>query len=322
MDEHSENNILVPQNYSNRPEDYKTLIHSIVNGDIAFSVHGNQQSSENREDLIKDALKGIIADNQKYSALFLTAPAGYVVLNENLKVQEANRMAGLLLGREPDNLKGTGFNDFLENDYQDSFHFFIKNLKAGKTDGCRLKLKNDSGFYDFRGTTGLEKESENQTFRIMFFNLSEGTSSDLHSQLEGDIEYAPDQKPKPGDGILKDLTILVADDDELARIYLGQLLNDKCRKVLFAENGKEAVEIFQNSREIDLILMDIKMPVLDGYSATIKIKEIDKKVIVIAQTAYALASDREKALAAGCNDYLAKPLMKKDLFSVIEKFFK
>jgi CheY-like chemotaxis protein len=67
--------------------------------------------------------------------------------------------------------------------------------------------------------------------------------------------------------------------------------------------------------------MDIKMPVMDGYSATIKIKELSKQVVVVAQTAYALASDREKALAAGCDDYLAKPLMKKDLFSVIVKFF-
>jgi CheY-like chemotaxis protein len=124
------------------------------------------------------------------------------------------------------------------------------------------------------------------------------------------------------DNKLENLTILVTDDDEVTRFYLSELFEQKCRKMFFAKNGKEAVELFQNNPDIDLILMDIKMPVMDGYSATIKIKEIDKKVIVVAQTAYALASDREKALAAGCNDYLAKPLMKKDLYSVIEKFFK
>ena len=124
------------------------------------------------------------------------------------------------------------------------------------------------------------------------------------------------------DKILDKLTVLVADDDEVARIFLSELLEGKCKKVLFAKNGKEAVELYQTNDRIDMVLMDIKMPVMDGYSATIKIKEMDKKAVIIAQTAFALARDREKALAAGCDEYLAKPLLKKDLFSVIEKFFK
>ena len=303
-------------------EEHKSLISSILNNELEFTVHSNQITSGLSENLLKEALNELLTENRRYSELFFSAPAGYVVLKGDFQIQEINKIAVLWLKKGEHELTGYNFSDFLDADYQDTFRFFIKNLKAGKSDGCKLKLKDESQLFAFRGTSGLENEIENQTYRILFFGLSKGTISNTNSQLETDVEYAPDQKPKSGNGILKDLTILVADDDELARIYIDQLLNDKCRKVLFAENGKEAVEIFQNNMEIDLILMDIKMPVLDGYSATIKIKEQNKKVIVIAQTAYALASDREKALAAGCDDYLAKPLMKKDLFTVIEKFFK
>lgn len=67
--------------------------------------------------------------------------------------------------------------------------------------------------------------------------------------------------------------------------------------------------------------MDIKMPGMDGYEATRQIREFNKKVIIIAQTAYGLADDREKAIAAGCNDYIAKPIKNAELLALIQKYF-
>jgi PAS domain S-box-containing protein len=128
-------------------------------------------------------------------------------------------------------------------------------------------------------------------------------------------------KNLPIDTTLKELTILVAEDEEVARLYLTEILEKKCKKLLFAENGKQAVEVYKNHPGIDLVLMDIKMPVMDGYSATMKIKENDSNALVVAQTAYALAGDKEKALAAGCRDYLTKPLKKSHLEEVIQKYF-
>jgi PAS domain S-box-containing protein len=122
-----------------------------------------------------------------------------------------------------------------------------------------------------------------------------------------------------GDVILKDLTILVAEDDSAGQIYLSELLKKKCKRIFFAGNGKEAVQLFSENPEIDLVLMDLKMPVMDGYEATAKIKEINRDVVVIAQTAYALAEDKRKAINAGCNDYLTKPV-KAEL--LIEKIYK
>jgi PAS domain S-box-containing protein len=121
--------------------------------------------------------------------------------------------------------------------------------------------------------------------------------------------------------ILNDLTILAAEDDEVGRLYLATIFEKKCKKIMFTSNGLEAVNTFRGNRDINLILMDIRMPLMDGYTATKKIREIDKNVVVVAQTAYAMAGDREKALAAGCHDYITKPLNRKKLLELIDKHF-
>jgi PAS domain S-box-containing protein len=121
--------------------------------------------------------------------------------------------------------------------------------------------------------------------------------------------------------VLKNLTILVAEDDTTSQIYISELLRGKCKKVFFAENGKEAVQLFSENPEIDLVLMDMKMPVMDGYKATEKIKEINPDAVVIAQTAYALSGDKEKILEAGCDDYLPKPFPGKRLIELVWKHF-
>lgn len=144
------------------------------------------------------------------------------------------------------------------------------------------------------------------------------------SKIEPGIDRSVIEKkplPKvndPGD-LINYLTILVAEDDEPARVYLSELLKNECRKIHFANNGREAVDMYAELKP-DLVLMDIKMPVMDGYSAAIKIKGMDDNALIIAQTAYALAGDREKALAAGCSDYLAKPVRKEDLLNMIRKY--
>jgi CheY-like chemotaxis protein len=88
-----------------------------------------------------------------------------------------------------------------------------------------------------------------------------------------------------------------------------------------ARNGIEAVEICKNCPEIDLILMDIKMPEMDGYEATRQIRQFNKEVVIIAQTAYAQSSDRKKTFDAGCDDYISKPIKKDELLSIIRKYF-
>ncbi|SHE34032.1 PAS/PAC sensor hybrid histidine kinase [Mariniphaga anaerophila] len=127
-------------------------------------------------------------------------------------------------------------------------------------------------------------------------------------------------EPEAGNSVLNKLTILVAEDDFSGKVYLSELLDGKCKKLFFAENGEEAVRLFSEHPDIDLILMDIKMPEMNGFQATREIKKVNPEVVVIAQTACALSGDKEKAFNAGCNDYLTKPFSRENLLEMVTKY--
>lgn len=116
--------------------------------------------------------------------------------------------------------------------------------------------------------------------------------------------------------------ILVAEDDEANFLFIREVLAGKDYFIVRATNGREVIETVKERQDIDLVLMDIKMPDLDGYKATKYIKEIRNDLPVIAQTAYAFTSDREKALAAGCDDYISKPIDSAKLLALIAKYLK
>lgn len=117
------------------------------------------------------------------------------------------------------------------------------------------------------------------------------------------------------------LKILIAEDDENSEMYLRVIIKSICKELLTAETGREAIAACRNHPDIDLILMDIQMPSTNGYEATREIREFNKEVIIIAQTAFALAGDREKAIEAGCNDYITKPINKEKIMQVLAKYF-
>lgn len=140
------------------------------------------------------------------------------------------------------------------------------------------------------------------------------------------LEYKPaTQDKKKAEGQLKQsetgLKIVIADDDSTARDYLRIIVSKVSREIFTVQTGNEAVEFLRSNPDTDLILMDIKMPGIDGYEATKLIRKTNKNVVIIAQTAYALAGDKEKALEAGCNDYIAKPVSKNDLMTMIKRYF-
>ena len=115
-------------------------------------------------------------------------------------------------------------------------------------------------------------------------------------------------------------TFLVAEDEEDNFRYIEVALALSNASLIWARDGKEAVEVFKKVSNIDLVLMDIKMPLMDGYSATREIKNICRHVPVIAQTAYAMSEEKEKSKMAGCDDYIAKPIGYEDLLLTIHKF--
>ncbi|MDR4988448.1 MAG: PAS domain-containing protein [Bacteroidales bacterium] len=111
--------------------------------------------------------------------------------------------------------------------------------------------------------------------------------------------------------------ILIADDDEMTRFLMETLLEDLNVHVLVACDGRQAVDLFTENQDISLVIMDIKMPVMDGMEATRRIKAIRPEVPVIAVTAHAMSGDEHRIRQAGCDDYLSKPLSGKTLLEKI-----
>ena len=121
---------------------------------------------------------------------------------------------------------------------------------------------------------------------------------------------------------IKKLKILIAEDDQISEMLITIDVEEFSKEVLKARNGFEAVEVCRNNPDTDLILMDIQMPLMNGYEATRQIRQFNNDVVIIAQTAFGLSGDKEKAIVAGCNDYISKPINKAELLSLIQKYFK
>src|SRR5664280_2156037 len=118
---------------------------------------------------------------------------------------------------------------------------------------------------------------------------------------------------------VKNLKILIVEDDEISYSLLTRMLQKISKEVLHAITGVQAVEACNNNPDFDLVLMDIRMPKMDGNEATRQIRQFNKDVIIIAQTAYAFSGDKEMAIEAGCDDYISKPINKTLLYELIKK---
>jgi PAS domain S-box-containing protein len=115
-------------------------------------------------------------------------------------------------------------------------------------------------------------------------------------------------------------TILIAEDDTSNYDFLRIFLTRMNIRVLWAKDGQEAINLCETDSSIDLVFMDIKMPVIDGFEATRKIKRKRPRLPVIAQTAYAMSTDRVEAVKSGCDDYMSKPIKIKQLTDILEKY--
>lgn len=118
----------------------------------------------------------------------------------------------------------------------------------------------------------------------------------------------------------KDKVILVAEDEEINYLFLEEVLNRTSAKVIWAKNGQEAVDMFKQN-PVDLVLMDLKMPEMNGYKAMKIIKELSADTPVIAQTAFAMSGEREEILESGFDGYISKPIKIPLLLTIINDCF-
>jgi len=188
---------------------------------------------------------------------------------------------------------------------------FERFIQADITDkmarqGAGLGLSISKAFVELLGGKIWVHSTEGKGSEFYFtipFNSKIQAVSDIKPFVLGDLENS----------LMKKLKVLIVEDDETSEMLISNMLQKITRQILRAQTGKEAVEKCKKNPDIDLILMDIKMPVMNGYEATRQIRIFNKDVIIIAQTAFGLSGDKEKAIGVGCNDYIVKPISKNHL---------
>ncbi len=114
--------------------------------------------------------------------------------------------------------------------------------------------------------------------------------------------------------------ILIVEDEEMNYLFIREILRESNANIIWKNNGKKAFDEVKTNKNIDIILMDVKMPVMDGYTATEEIKKIRPEIPIIIQSAYAMPDEKEKGFQAGCDEYLEKPIKKDILLKVLSDF--
>ena len=207
----------------------------------------------------------------------------------------------------PDNKKVLIFERFMQADVSDTRNF----------EGSGLGLSIAKAYVEMMGGK-LSFESDEAQGSIFYVSFP---YADLNPEKKQAQQLLMSKTIKKSLKKMDHLKILIADDDEISEIFIKLAVKEICKEVFIARNGAESIAQLRLHPDIDLVIMDIKMPILNGYEATRQIRLFNSKVVIIAQTAFAMVGDREKTIEAGCNDYIAKPYKKDEFLDVIGKYF-
>lgn len=218
----------------------------------------------------------------------------------------------------------------IENDF---IQFYIEDSGIGIDKEFHSKIFDRFQQVDIESTrvyggTGLGLTIAKGTCELLGGKIWLDSEQEHGSKFLFTIPYIPTQQSQLTQTITtkedsmnpKTNVILIAEDEEINFLYLEESLRDFEYEIVRAHDGEEAVEICKNDERISLVLMDIKMPNMDGYTALKEIQKIRPELPIIAQTAYAMLSDKEMALEAGFKDYLAKPIKTADLFNTLNQY--
>jgi len=201
-----------------------------------------------------------------------------------------------------------------EEDQKKIFDRFTKfNYQGMNTEGSGIGLSIADKFISLLGGkiwfNSKVGEGTNFFFSLPYIAPSSFSISNKQSQKTSSSLTIESKKP-----------ILVVEDDKVSFMLIKEFLRPLNIKIHHVTDGREAVNFVKMNPEVSLILMDIKLPFMDGYEATKTIRQINSKIPIIAQTAYAMLGDREKAIAAGCVDYINKPLESKRLLELVRAY--
>lgn len=293
----------------------ETRVNLLLEGLISFfQPQARQKGLQLRLDTILPSGEAIIITDQgKLNSILTNLIKNAIKYTETGKIEVDCMAQGILLKFSvkdtgigvPENRREAIFNRFEQADIADTRAF----------QGSGLGLSIAKAYVEMLGgTIGLDsKVGFGSTF---WFTLPNNMTPEYRGEESQKTNGSPSQVLKQPANKIK---ILVAEDDEDSYFLIESALKEPSYELIWTTTGTETIELCKQHPDLDIILMDIKMPIMDGFKATRKIREFNKKVIIIAQTAYALSGDREKALAAGCNDYLAKPVNMGRLIALVNE---
>ncbi|MGG7036834.1 MAG: ATP-binding protein [Flavobacterium sp.] len=189
----------------------------------------------------------------------------------------------------------------------------VKNEMSVKAGGLGLGLAISKAYVDLLGgTIGLDSK------------IGKGTTFYFSIPLEYDTKKEVKNSEKTvntiGDMDNEKHVVLIAEDDNINFLLFQKMMQNKNYEIIRAVTGEEAVEACLSNPNIEIVLMDIKMPIMDGYEAVAKIRPVKPELPIIAQTAYSTSEDKMRIAAAGFTDCIVKPLNREKLFELIAKY--
>lgn len=223
---------------------------------------------------------------------------GFEIENSNIKFFVKDQGIGI-----PKENRKEIFERFKQVNYNNN------NARLG---GTGLGLSISKGIIELLGGKLIVKSKLNFGSEFIFsFPLQE---------IEVKVEKKVVKKTKKSQNPLYGKTILIAEDSKIVQFFFKEILKYSDANVLYADNGEIAVKLYKKNPQIDIILMDIRMPILNGFEAMDEIFKINPEAKIIAQTAHAMTDEREKCFEKGCKDYFTKPIKKEVFFEIIEKW--
>lgn len=219
-------------------------------------------------------------------------------------------------------------------DENDNLVFYVKDTGIGiPKDKQQIIFERfgqvlDTNFFINQKGTGLGLAISNNLVKLlggkMWVESKPGEGSTFYFTLPYNyIEPSTFDEPKNSKSSnsinYSNITILIAEDEEINYLYFKQIFKNSGAQIIWAKNGIEAIDMVKNNPDISIVLMDCKMPQMDGYTATTEIKKLNPDLPIIAQTAFAMADEQEKSLQAGSDAYISKPIRVKELFEIMNK---
>jgi len=220
----------------------------------------------------------------------------------------------------------------------DYLEFFVKDSGLGISDSQkkiifeRFRQANDTIGRTHEGS-GLGLAISKAYVEMLGGNIwvesKEGVGSTFYFTLPYQSDYIPEEKRAAkktkatgyDENKINNLKVLIVEDDAISKLLITIAVKPYSDDILKVSTGYEAVEACRNNPDIDLVMMDINMPEMGGYEATKQIRKFNKELVIIAQTANGMQSDHDNAIAAGCTDYISKPINISSLSKLIQKYF-